>query len=262
MGITYVGSSHAVIDAPGDYTIDRDMTQTDPAASCLTINPGVHFVNIRLRSRLVYAGPPSGLGAGIGFNGNAAVTIMGDGGSINGFPYGINAPSSNLLKIKDVPILSALFQGIYMIGPDCIIQGCDIRNVTGSTAYSPSRNFGIQVSGPRPKLFRNYVENVIASEEAVGISITDQGVDGIICQNIVKCSVTPPPLPSGLPASYGYWIGGASKVSFEQNMAIGWAVGVAASSPPTVDYGGNRFVGCTLDSEYNNPADFKSTTDA
>lgn len=262
MSITYVGSSHAIIDAPGDYTIDRDLTQTDPNASCLTINPGVHFVNIRLRSRLVYAGPTNGLGAGIGFNGNAAVTIMGDGGSINGFPYGINCPNSNLLKIKDVPILAALFQGIYTAGPDTIIQGNDVRNIGGSTAYSPSRNFGIQCTGPRAKILRNYVENVTASEEAVGISVTDQGTDTLVCYNIVKCASAAPPLPSGLPGSYGFWIGGASKVSFEHNLAAGWSLGVAASSPPTGDYGGNRFTGCTKDFQYGNPLMIPSTFDA
>jgi hypothetical protein len=262
VSLIYNGTSSAVIDASGDYTIDRDMTQTDPALPCVLINPGVNYVNLRLRSRLVYGGPTSGASCGIKCASNAAVTIIGDGGSIYGFPEGIRMDACYLAKIFDIAIQSALHQGIVLTGDDVIIKGCDVRSIGGWTGQNPSRNFGIQVSGVRPTIINNQVEQVTATEEAIGISVSDQGIDGVIAFNVIRClGAPPPPLSNGNPASYGIWVGGASKVSDELNLVEGWAIGAAYSSPPSGDYGGNRYVNCTKDTLINSTSVVLSQTD-
>lgn len=262
MSITYL-AGRAVIDAPGDYTIDRDLTLSDPNAACVLINAGVHYVTIRLRSRLVYGGPSSGLSRGIECNGSAAVNIIGDGGSISGFYFGIRMSSCYLAKIRDVAIINGLFRGITVDGDEGMVRGCDVRNIAGTTYAPTARTCGIEISGARPKLLGNYVENVVGmSEEAIGLSVTDRGIDGIVAFNVMKCAQAAAPLANGDPGSYGLWVGGESKVSDDLNLIEGWAVGAAFSSPTSGDIGGNRYTGCLQDRIISSPNVILSVTDA
>jgi hypothetical protein len=260
MGISYIGTSRCVIDAAGDYTIDRDMTLTDPNAACVLINPGVHYVNLRLRSRVVYGGPSSGTSRGIELNGNAAVNIIGDGGSIAGFYFGIRTSGAYLTKIVGVSILNGLFRGMDIDGDDAILDGNDIRNITGTTFAVTARTAGINLSGARPKILRNHVDNIVGmQEEALGISITDRAIDGLIAFNSVKCGTVAAPLANGNPGSYGIWVGGDSVITDQLNVIERWAVGVAYSSPPSGDIGGNQYVDCLCDRMLNGNVELSPT---
>src|SRR6266436_1612290 len=97
------------ISAPGTYFIDSDMTQMNPADDAIRIAPGVHYVNIILRGgRIVGSGAAGSVNAGIRAIGNAAVTVIGQGGSIRGFGYGMSFQDTLLARIDGVFVQDAL----------------------------------------------------------------------------------------------------------------------------------------------------------
>lgn len=256
MGISYIGSSRCVIDAPGDYTIDRDLTQTDPNGSCVYINPGVHFVTIRLRSRLVGAGGVNSNNVGILANGNAAVTLLGDGGNIRGFTYGVKFWNTYLARMSGLFVQDALFRGIKIEGDDAMISNCDIREVHGALFTPSAYCMGIEASGMSavgmPKIIKNFVQNVHGTTsggntgESVGISITDLALGAVVTDNVVQ-NDSKPGLGFGLGASIGIWCGGASDVFVEGNSLRTWDYGLVSSSPPSVGHASNVFGNCTTD---------------
>lgn len=245
MAIIYNGNASAVIDSPGDYTITQDLTQSNPNADCITINPGVHYVTLRLRSRLVGAGGPASNNRGIRVNGNAAVTILGDGGSIRGFTYGVEMYDANIPRISGLYVQDALFRGIKIEGRNALVEGCDIRNVTGATWTPNAFCMGIEVQGMqddaygRPKILRNLVESVcgVGTGEGVGISVTDMGMDGIVVGNTMRNS-------SPAQHSYGLWVGGQSNVLATHNAIYGWDFGAAFSSPTAGFIDENAILNC------------------
>jgi hypothetical protein len=257
MGLTYIGSSRVVIDSPGDYTIDRDMTQADPLQHCVTINPGVHYVTLRLRSRLVGAGGVNSNNAGIYANGNAAVSLIGDGGSIRGFAYGVQFYNTLIARMNGLFVQDALFRGIKIEGDDAMISNCDIREVHGAMWTPSAYCMGIECSGMtsgngKPKVLNNFVQNVYGTNsggntgESVGISITDLGIGAVVAGNIIQ-NDTKPGLAFAHGATIAVWCGGASNVLIDGNVMRTWDNGIVASSPPSIAHGQNLFANCTTD---------------
>ena len=256
MALTYIGSSRAVIDAPGDYTIDRDLTSTDPNLACVYINPGVHYVTLRLRSRLVGAYGPYGNNTGIYASGSAAVTLIGDGGSIRGFTYGVRFENTYLARIERLFVQDAHFRGIKLSGDDCVISNCDIREIHGAMFTPSAYCMGIEVSGmspfSKPKVLRNFVQNVYGSAsggntgEGVGISISDKGRGAVVSGNVIQNDVLLG-LPLAHGACMGIWVGGDSDVLVSGNTIKTFDHGLLASSPTTVSNGQNLYVDCTED---------------
>lgn len=245
MALTYIGTSQAVIDSPGDYVIDRDLTQPNPNQDCVIINPGVHYVTLHLRSRLVGAGGSASTNAGIKTNGSAACTILNEGGSIRGFGYGVQMSDSYLARIIGVFVQDAWFRGIKLSGDAAYIADCDIRNITGATWTPNAYCFGIEVSGMStngsPKVLRNLVENVLGmgeSGESVGISFSDNGLGGLVVGNIIKN-------PTLRPRSWGVWVGGQSDVTASHNLIDTWENGAGFSSPTDGFIDENAIVNCT-----------------
>lgn len=254
MGLTYIGSSQAVIDSSGDYTIDRDLTLTDPTGSCVSINPGVHYVTIRLRSRIVGAAGVSSNNVAILARGNAAVTLLGDGGSIRGFAYGVQFWNTYLARMSGLFIQDALFRGIKIEGDDAMISNCDVREVHGAMFTPSAYCMGIEASGMsaagRPKIIKNFVQNVHGTNsggntgEGVGISITDRALGAVVTDNVVQNDFKPG-LGFGRGATIGIWCGGASDVFVEGNSLRTWDYGLVSSSPPSVSHASNVFGDCT-----------------
>lgn len=242
--ITYNGTSQAVIDAPGDYTLDRDLTQPDPAQSCVVILPGVHYVTLRLRSRLVGAGGPASVNAGIDAAHSAAVTILGDGGSIRGFAWGVRLADCYLARVSGLFVQDALFRGIVIEGDDAMVSGCDIRAITGAQWTPDAYCMGIEVSGMsangRPRILRNHVSNIMGmgAGESVGISITDKGVGAVVAQNVVVNT-------AWQAKSFGLWVGGESDVTVAGNVFDNWRYGMVFSSPPVGWVDENAYRRCT-----------------
>lgn len=251
MSIIYTGYSSAVIDAPGDYIIDRDLTQPDPTKNCIVINPGVHYVTLRLRSRLVGAGGAGSNNAGIHAVGSAAVTVLGDGGCIRGFAYGASFFDTYLTSFRDLFVQDALFRGIKLQGDDAMISECDIRNVGGALWTPNAYCMGIEVSGMsssgKPKVMRNTVQKVhgVGIGESVGISISDNAQGAFVVGNVIV-NDTKPGNPFGAGASIGLWCGGDSDVTVTHNTFGTWDYGAAFSSTPTGRVSKCSFANCTV----------------
>lgn len=244
MGITYLGTSQAIIDSPGDYIIDRDLTQLNPSLDCIIINPGIHYVTLHLRSRITGSGNTGNTNCGVVANGSAALSILGEGGSIRGFAFGIRAENSYSPLIKDVSILDALFRGIRITGDEAIIQGNKVRNIFGATWTPHAYCMGIEVSGMTtqgtPKILYNLVQNVAGTGlgETVGISVTDLAQDAVVFGNVLK-------QPTLLNKSFGLWVGGQSVVSAAGNLFDTWSHGIVSSSVAHCDDLGNFYINCT-----------------
>jgi hypothetical protein len=245
MALTYIGTSRAVIDSPGDYTIDRDLTQPSPTDAAIYVNPGVHYVTIRLRSRITGTGGSASTNCGVEANNSAMVNIIGDGGNISGFCYGGRLLNCYLARVRGVFVRNAWFRGIRVDGDDATVEGCDVRDVTGALWTPNAYCMGIEVQGldplgnGRPKVLRNSVCNVagMGSGESVGISISDKGKGGVVKDNTIAN-------PSLLSGSFGLWVGGNSDVAVAHNIIDTWGYGVTFSSPPTGRVDENFFRNC------------------
>lgn len=234
------------ITAPGIYNITSDMTQTNPNDSAIVLSPGVHNVTILLYSRLVGAGGSGSFNAGIVFDGCAAVSVIGMGGSVRGFQYGVRAAGTNFARVRGLFVQDAWFRGIRIDGENTSIEDCDVRNVTGSTAYPDAYCMGIEVQGlTRPdsniSVIRNSVRNVMGmgQGESVGISLSGKGHGALIKDNAVINEAV-------RDGSFGYWIGGDSDPAFVHNHAEGFGYGVCFSSPPTGFIDENSYRNCTV----------------
>ena len=237
-----------VISEPGEYVIKSDYTAVNGDDSAIVVAQDVHDVTILLHGDLICPTdfPTARQNSGIFFAGNNnGCTVIGRGGRIRGFGFGINAPKSDGLRISNLNIESVLMRGIKIDGDDAVVRNCLIKNVFGST-YTPTQFcMGIEVSGGRPRIVNNIVEEFYGTGpepdngEAIGISVSDKGVDGVIMGNIVKNS-------RKQPKSYGYWIGGASDVSFVHNHVDNMSRGAAASSPTIGMEAENSYRNCDL----------------
>lgn len=234
------------ISAPGIYPITSDMTQMSPTDDCIVIAPGVHYVTILLYSRLVGGGGAGSSNAAISFDGNACVNIIGMGGSIRGFQYGVKGENANLAKVRDLVVQDALFRGIRVDGERTVIEGNDIQNITGGTFHANAYCMGIEAQGvltanSNISLLRNTVRNVkgMGTGESVGIALSGKGLDALIKGN----AVLNPELREG---SFGYWIGGESDPAFVHNHADTFSYGACFSSPPTGHVDENSFRNCTI----------------
>lgn len=234
------------ISAPGVYEIRTDMTQMNPVDDCIVIAPGVHYVTILNYARLVGGGGPGSVNSAISFNGNAAVTIIGMGGSIRGFQYGVRGVNTNLAKVRDIFVQDAYFRGIRIDGEGTMIEGCEVQNITGCTAYANAYCMGIEAQGiltadSNISILRNTVRNVdgMGTGESVGISLSGKGNGALIKGN----AVMNPELHEG---SFGYWIGGESDPAFVHNHADTFGYGACFSSPPTGFVDENSFRNCTI----------------
>jgi hypothetical protein len=234
------------ISAPGIYPITSDMTQMSPTDDCIVIAPGVHYVTILLYSRLVGGGGPGSSNAAISFNGNACVNVIGMGGSIRGFQYGVRGTNANLAKVRNVVAQDAYFRGISISGEGTVIEDNDIRNITGCTFFANAYCMGIEAQGVLTansdiSILRNTVRNVegMGTGESVGISLSGKGNGALIKGN----AVLNPELREG---SFGYWIGGESDPAFVHNHADTFGYGACFSSPPTGHVDENSFRNCTV----------------
>lgn len=233
------------ISSPGIYEIRSDMTQMNPNDDAIRILPGVHYVTILLYARLVGGGGPASINAGISFDGCAAVSIIGMGGSIRGFQYGVRAEGTNIAKVRNLFIQDAFFRGIRLDGEGTVIEGCDVREVTGCTAYPNAYCMGIEAQGittvdSQISIIRNTVRNVkgMGAGESVGISLSGKGRGALIKDNAVMNSHL-------YPGSFGYWVGGDSDPAFIHNHAERFGYGIAFSSPPTGFIDENSYRNCT-----------------
>lgn len=234
------------ITTPGVHEITTDLTQTNPNDNAIEIAPGVHYVTILLYSRIVGAGGSGSLNAGVYFNGNAAVNVIGMGGSIRGFQYGVRGVNTNLAKVRNVFVQDAWFRGIRVDGESTTIDNNEVRNVTGCTAYANAYCMGIEAQGiasatSNISILNNTVRNVkgMGSGESVGISLSGKGLGAIIKGN----SVVNPAMLSG---SFGYWVGGESDPDFVHNHARTFGYGVCFSTPPTGHVDENSFRDCLV----------------
>jgi len=212
---------------------------------------------------LVGAGGVGSTNTGIRANGNAAVTLIGDGGSIRGFAYAVSFYNTYLTRIDGLFVQDALFRGIKLEGDDAIITNCDIREIHGAMFTPSAYCMGIEMSGMtagggKAKVLHNLVQNVHGTNsggntgESVGISITDLNVNSIVADNVIQ-NDTKPGLPPGGGTSIGIWCGGASSIAVKGNLIRTWDWGLLASSPPSVGKGQNLFVNCTTDFQIGGP---------
>lgn len=249
MGLTYYGTSRAVIDSPGDYTIDRDITQPSMVDSAIHVVPGVPYVTIRLRSRIVGAYGPSSRSIGIEADGSVVVNVIGDGGCISGFAWGVQLSNAYRASVRRLAVRECYFRGVVVEGDEAAVEDCDVAHIMGALWTPNAYCMGIEVRGQSTtgnlKVLRNSVFSVAGTGsgptagESVGISVSDNGLNSVVQGNSVKN-------PVRLAKSFGLWVGGASDVTFTHNLFDGWSHGAAFSSPPVGWGDDNAYRNCGL----------------
>lgn len=234
------------ITSSGYYAVTADYTATSATDDAIVVAPNVHNVVIVLYSRLAcpISLATSRQNCGIRLAGNNAVTIIGMGGSIRGFGWGIRADNCHGLTINEITVGDALMRGIKVDGSNAMLRDNIVRNVYGSTFTPDQYCMGIEVSGAAPAVMGNFVSDFrgTGNGEGVGISITDQGVGAVVKGNVCTGSLLN---NEPRPKSIAYWVGGASDVDFIHNHAANCAWGLAASSPTMGLFDENSFRNCT-----------------
>ncbi len=222
-----------IINTPGIYEFRQDYTSQSVSDDAIVVAPGVHNVHIVLYSRLACLAtlPKNRQNAGIRLNGNNACKIIGMGGTIRGYGYGVSAVNCGNLEIWNLSVPDALMRGIRTSGANTLIQNCVVRNIFGSTFTPKQYCFGIETSGAAPKVLGNTVEEFYGTEdglgdngEGVGISCSDGGIDALVKGNACKNGTRQP-------KSYGFWLGGSFDGAVVHNYAENLFRGFAASSP-------------------------------
>lgn len=234
------------ITTPGYYAVTADYTATSDTDDAITIASGVHNVTILLYSRLVCPSTFSTArqNCGIRMDMNNSVTIIGMGGHIRGFGWGLRADNCDNATVNELHIPDSLMRGIKVEGDGAVIRDCTVKKVWGSTFTTDQYCMGIEVSGSAPIVMGNIVQDFRGTNdgEGVGISITDQADGGVVKGNIsIGSTIDGEPRPK----SIGYWVGGASDVGFVHNHVENCVWGLAASSPTLGLFDENTFRNCT-----------------
>jgi hypothetical protein len=247
MGFSKLGPGQYLIDAPGSYTVDVDDTNITQGIPFLRLEPGVPYITVHLRGRYVGGFGPLSEAPCIRGRNNAALTIIGEGVNIRGFKTAVELIDCYLTRISGLTVQDTLLAGIQHSGNDGVFFDNDISNIGGYAGNPNARAFGINSAG-RVTIRNNSVRNVFcATEEAVGISINDDGHKGIIAGNVVINDQPAPPTPRGLPGSWGLWIGGGPEktdVDVAHNLVSGFSVGIGASTPTKLRAMNNSFPNC------------------
>lgn len=246
--ILQLGPGQYRITAPGDYVVNLDDTNSTESTPFLEIN-NVHYVTLHLRGRFEGSFGPASQVVGIKATNCAALSLLGEGVRLRGFKTAVELIGCYLARVEGLHIPDAWMTGIRHSGNSLYLANNYIQNI-GGHVHSGSRCFGIDVEGAGATIVRNVVRNVFnSSEEAVGVSIRDLGVDSAIVGNIIRNPTIAPNLPNGLPGSWGVWIGGSvqpiTDTDCTHNQIRGWSVGIGASSPTQAFIDENTFSHCT-----------------
>lgn len=168
------------------------------------------------------------------------VTICGDGGTIRGFRFGVRLEGGGARRICGLRV-TGFSRGIRMLGDGDIVEGNQIVRIGGwvdpFTPSAPTRNMGIDLSGPGGRVVGNLVSDVSATEEAIGISVADAGRGTLIQDNQVAN-------PTLRPLSFGFWIGGDSHLAARGNFVSTFDTGFGFSSPPSGVVRDNTTLNC------------------
>ncbi len=157
------------ITAPGYYAVTADYTATSATDNAVEVLPGVHNVIILLYGRLISPlFSTAQQNAGINFNGSNSCQVIGMGGHIRGFGYGLRAENCDDLGVSQIYVKDALMRGIRISGDDAYVKDCRVSDVHGST-FSPNQYcFGIEVDGARPTIAGNSVREFWGPARARG----------------------------------------------------------------------------------------------
>jgi hypothetical protein len=247
VGLRYtLSGNQIIIDKDGEYTIDRDITYTSDSGDCIRINEGVSNVKLHLRSKIVGTAGSNTVANGLYANKSTNITILNESGDIQGFSFGILFNNCSGCQLLNVSVHDCLFHGVTITGDDILIDSATIQDTGGSTVNISSRNFGINVTGSRVTVQNCLIDNVTATEEAVGISITywdgPTKATGICSNNMVRCNTKAPNLPNGMPGSYGFWASGNIEVQITNNKLINWVVGITVAGSATSHQSNNIYI--------------------
>lgn len=233
------------ITSPGIYAVTSDYT-AGPWENGVEVASGTHYVTILLYKRLVGAGGPGSMNAGVYASGCAALTVVDMGGSIRDFACGVRAENCDGLRVGGISILAAYFRGVLASGHKLIVADNQIGDVGGCAYPGHTRCMGIEVQG-RPdipmgshRILRNTIGQVRGSgvDEGVGISLSDNAlgslVKGNVCQNREIYSKT-----------FGLWAGGSTDLTATDNEFTNFEHALGFSSTAAGYLDRNSYRSCT-----------------
>lgn len=235
------------ITTPGVYSVTSDIT-VSAGTSGIVVAPGVHGVRILLYSRIVSAGTTASaasISAGIECNGSTDINIIGMGGSIRDFAYGVRADNCHRLAVDNVAIENAWFRGIAASGLKPRITNNRIDRVGGCTAYANAFGMGVewQSSATYPRgealIQGNTIDDVfgMGTGEGCFISLSDYAGGSVVKGNVCRGDTL-------LPNTFAVWCGNNATVMPESDAPVltdnefvnmRFALGVSSTARAFVD---------------------------
>jgi Ca2+-binding RTX toxin-like protein len=267
-----ISQAGTVIRSAGVYTLDRDLAYSGGSGAAITIAADNVVIDLN-GHRITGSGTAGSSAKAIVATNQSNITIR--NGSIDGFFYGVELADLSARTgqyghhlVSNVDVSNCTFRGIFVQGPDNVVQNCTIHDIQGTTVYANAFAAGIESFGARARLVNNRVTEVYARDlgEALGISVSDYGVGTVVAGNVIRNSAFDEF------RSFGIWVGGGdvtsyrntvtnytyehgwsspTKGAFYNNTAINvpkWIINSAGA--PVVDKGGNAIYGTAAADSY------------
>lgn len=217
------------ISAPGYYCLSNSPTLA-PGVNGITIAaPGVF---LDLNGYALTGG--GGVSKGVSFAPGIYASKVYNG-RIKGFMFGVHAPANDDVYVLGVDASDNTFRGVQIIGARAHVEYSRTDNIAGHPGYPDSFAMGIEVIGPDCVIQGNQVRNLTPRGvgEGIGISVSSGGAGCEVYDNLVRGGTTAVPFGR----TFGIWIGYSTGAVIRNNVVIGTMYGVLGD--PTVDFSGN-----------------------
>lgn len=214
---TTITSLPIVISTPGEYTLDCDLTNSDPNLTSIVIAADSVQINGNGYS-IIGSTDAAAINYGIRvidhtdvqiynltITGHRTGIIIGDtvnAKASNPSNYGLTAfRASTRLKVTDVNLTRQTFQGIHIRGDDVFVDKCAIQHIGGATTPEHATITGIDLNADNCTISNNRIYGLYpsGSGQAIGISIA-QGDATKITSNVISF-----PRRSTYGRNYGIW---------------------------------------------------------
>jgi hypothetical protein len=205
--------------------LSSDIVNSTPNGAAIIIGPNAHNTRVIVDRQVVNHGalPINDASVGILIQGASNVTLIGHGGYLAGFKYGVAASAPSFrTTVRGLTIRDSRASAITHVGDRLTVRDCEIEEVGGASlnVFGTEFFYGIRSMGRRPTIINNVIRNVVCPVwEAVGISSDSRGERGVIKGNsLINDELATGLTPHNLHHSWGIWVG--DEPGFDEDLNI------------------------------------------
>jgi Ca2+-binding RTX toxin-like protein len=232
-----------VISTPGTYTLTQNLVFSGTSGAAIEIRSSGVTLNLNGFS-IIGSGVPETTATGISATNCSNITIA--NGSVSGFMYGVRLTDTSSgaatyggHSILQMSVSDCTFRGIQVLGPNSLIEDCQVSRIFGTSVYANAFACGIESMGPNGRITSNDVREIYpgGTGEGLGIAVSNNGIGTVVANNTIVNSKV------GALSSFGIWVGGASSVLADGNVISNYVYGQGWSSTNSGEIRNNSIFG-------------------